>query len=78
MDQALPHSCNRHPLLIPRGDRWQIYRRLRELEIPCACPEDGGFEVEVNNPVAAVQVWSVIQHHTAARQQLVQWLESCW
>jgi hypothetical protein len=63
---------------INRCDRWQVHHRLQELGIPCACLADGRLQVEVNHPIAAVQIWSVTRHITASRQQLARWLEQCW
>jgi hypothetical protein len=63
---------------INRCDRWLAHHRLQELEIPSTCLTDGRLEVEVEHPIAAVQLWSVARHITAPRQQLVYWLERCW
>ena len=63
---------------IDRCDRWQAYYRLQELDIPCACLADGRLQVEVNSPIAALQLRSVFQSLTASRQHLINWLEHCW
>ena len=34
--------------------------------------------VEINNPTAAIQLWSVIQQFTASRQDLIGNIENCW
>lgn len=65
-------------LTISRSDRWLVQQRLQSLSIPCHCPADGRLEVEVNTPVAIVQVRSVIQQLTAPRSELLDWLERCW
>jgi hypothetical protein len=63
---------------ISRCDRWQAYQRLQELQIPCHCSTAGYLEVEVNTPLAAIQVKSVIQQLTASRAELINWLNRCW
>ncbi|MGP1371799.1 MAG: Asr1405/Asl0597 family protein [Almyronema sp.] len=63
---------------VHRGDRWSIYRRLQELNIPCACPADGTLRVEVNHAAALVLVHSTVRQFTAPRQEGVDWLERCW
>lgn len=78
MNQSLPGSLVGHILAIPRGDRWRVYHRLQELLIPCWCSLDGYVWVEVNDPVVAAQVRSVVQQFFAPRQELVDWLEQCW
>jgi hypothetical protein len=63
---------------ITRSDRWQIYQRLQDLDIPCGCPNDGGLWVSIDTPLAAIQLWSVIQHHQSPRSALSGWLQRCW
>lgn len=63
---------------VHRVDRWSIYRRLKELNIPCACPTDGTLRVEVNHPIALVLVQSAVRQFTAPRGVTVDWLERCW
>ena len=46
---------------VQRCDRWSIYRRLQELNIPCACPADGTLRVEVNDATALVLARSTIR-----------------
>ncbi len=59
-------------------NRWQVYHRLQELEIPCQCGSCQPLQVDVMNPSTMLQVWSVLKHCTASRMELVQWLEQCW
>ncbi|WP_353930305.1 Asr1405/Asl0597 family protein [Okeanomitos corallinicola TIOX110] len=60
------------------ADRWQVYQRLNELDIPCCCETNQPLQVEVTNPQIAVQFWSVMRHFTASRQDLICRLEHCW
>ncbi|MGE5657014.1 MAG: Asr1405/Asl0597 family protein [Actinomycetota bacterium] len=59
-------------------DRWQVYQRLQELEIPCWCAIDQPLRVQVNSAKQAVQLISVLKQFTASRQELWLWLEECW
>ncbi|MBD2523426.1 Asr1405/Asl0597 family protein [Nostoc sp. FACHB-133] len=59
-------------------DRWQVYQRLKELDIPCTCTANQPLKVEISSPVIAVQLWSVIQRLTASRQDQILTLECCW
>lgn len=60
------------------ADRWQVYQRLQELDIPCWCEANQPLRVEVGNPMAAVQLWSVMRQLTAPRQDLIGTLEHSW
>lgn len=63
---------------VPWTDRWQAYRRLRELEIPCWCQMGRPLRVRVAGPTAAAQVNSVLKLLTATRLDLARSLERCW
>ncbi|HHP7229302.1 MAG TPA: Asr1405/Asl0597 family protein [Xenococcaceae cyanobacterium] len=63
---------------INRSDRWSVYRRLRELKIPCWCPEDGTLWVEIDNCIHAILLRSTIQQFVSSRYELTDWLERCW
>lgn len=65
-------------LTIPLGDRWQVMRRLHELEISAACPSDGSLRVDIHCPLALILVRSTVQQFTTPREELVQWLDRCW
>lgn len=59
-------------------DRWEVYRRLQDLDIPCQCSTDRPLQIEISSPIAAIQVWSVVRQIATPRQELVEWLEGCW
>lgn len=59
-------------------DRWQIYRRLQELKIPCQCSTGKPLTVSIETPTAAVQVWSVARQPSIGRSQLINWLDRCF
>jgi hypothetical protein len=65
-------------LTISRGDRWLVSQRLRDLGIASTCTADGCLRVEIDTPAAIYQLRSVIQHMTAPREALLDWLERCW
>jgi hypothetical protein len=60
------------------ADRWLVYRRLQELQIPCFCRTDRPLEVEIQDLRAAIQLWSVVKQVTASRYELIRWLDDCW
>ena len=59
-------------------DRWQVYHRLKDLDIPCRCRSHQPLRVEVNSAQSAILVWSVVMQISRPRQDLVQWLNHCW
>lgn len=59
-------------------DRWHVYHRLQDLDIPCQCRAHKALKVFVRNPVDALLLWSVVRHVTSTRQEQIQWLEACW
>ncbi|NEP62920.1 MAG: hypothetical protein F6K31_39415 [Symploca sp. SIO2G7] len=63
---------------ISRADRWSVYRRLQELEIPCRCQTEQPLRVQINDATAAIQVWSVVRQIKLSRRDLACWLEKCW
>ncbi|MEM7554123.1 MAG: Asr1405/Asl0597 family protein [Cyanobacteria bacterium P01_A01_bin.84] len=60
------------------ADRWEIYRRLQELDIPCWYGEEKVLTVTINHVAAAIQVWSVMRSLNASRRDLILGLERCW
>ena len=67
-----------HTLEVNWADRWQVYQRLQELDIPCYCETNQPLRVEIGNATAAIQLWSVIRRLTASRQDQIWTLECCW
>ncbi|WP_254566630.1 Asr1405/Asl0597 family protein [Oscillatoria sp. HE19RPO] len=59
-------------------ERWSVFHRLRELEIPCWCEPNQPLRVYLSQTIATVQFWSVSRQMNASRQELVRWLEQCW
>ncbi|MBZ8181743.1 MAG: hypothetical protein SAL07_17255 [Oscillatoria sp. PMC 1051.18] len=60
------------------ADRWQVYYRLQDLQIPCRCATNQELQVEVYSPTGAIQLWSVVRNLTASRRDLINWLNCCW
>ena len=67
-----------HTLGINNTERWSIYHRLQELEIPCRCSTDLPLEVELDNPSTIAQLCSVVKRSTASRSELIDRLDRCW
>ncbi|MGK7914295.1 MAG: Asr1405/Asl0597 family protein [Prochloraceae cyanobacterium] len=58
--------------------RWQVYQRLLELQISCQCLTNKPLQVQLHSTKEAIQLWSVVKHLTASRQELASWLDRCW
>ncbi|MBH8565421.1 hypothetical protein I8748_25145 [Nostoc sp. CENA67] len=69
---------SKHTVEVNWADRWQVYQRLQELDIPCWCETNQPLQVEIGNPTAVVQFWNVMRRLTASRQDLIGNLEHCW
>jgi len=67
-----------HTVVVNWSDRWQVYQRMRELDIPCSCGDNQPLKVIIVNSTVAIQFWSVMQQYTASRQDLIKILEDCW
>ncbi|HEY9668683.1 MAG TPA: Asr1405/Asl0597 family protein [Coleofasciculaceae cyanobacterium] len=63
---------------INKSERWIVYRRLQELEIPCRCGTNQPLSYQINDVTSAIQVWSVVRQLTVPRRELASWLECCW
>ena len=67
-----------HSVSIETTERWSIYHRLLELDIPCACSTNKPLQVQLDNPSAIAQLCSVVRHTTASRSELIHHLNCCW
>ncbi|BAZ01648.1 hypothetical protein NIES37_56520 [Tolypothrix tenuis PCC 7101] len=68
----------RHTLEVNWADRWQVYQRLQELDIPCWCESNQPLQVEITNPLAIIQLWSVMRQFSVSRQDIISSLEKSW
>ncbi|MDB9476718.1 Asr1405/Asl0597 family protein [Dolichospermum circinale] len=78
MKSSSSETDKKHVIDIDWADRWQVYQRLQELDIICICETNQPLIVEINNPTAAIQLWSVIQQFSASRQDLIKNIENSW
>ncbi|MBD2211023.1 hypothetical protein H6G64_27205 [Calothrix sp. FACHB-156] len=69
---------SKHTLEVNWADRWQVYQRLQELEIPCWCESNQPLQVEITNPLAIIQLWSVMRQFSVSRQDIISSLEKSW
>jgi hypothetical protein len=67
----------KYVVVVNRADRWEVFRRLQELDIPCWCESNQPLTVEIKDVIAAVQLWSVTRQLTISRQDSIWMLESC-
>lgn len=63
---------------LPGLDRWQVYQRLQELDIPCQCSLYQPIKIQVSNPTQLIQVWSVTRQVTTPPVELAKFLNKCW
>lgn len=68
----------REILQISSVDRWEVYKRLQELDIHCWCEAQKPLRVQLKNTNEATQLESVLKQFTANRCELVQLLQRCW
>ncbi|MGG6293443.1 Asr1405/Asl0597 family protein [Leptolyngbya sp. AN02str] len=71
-------SADQHVVSINRSDRWLVCYRLQDLGIACNCLPDGSFRAQIDSPVDAIQLWSVMQQLTGSRTAHLNWLARCW
>lgn len=67
-----------HSVEIDFNQRWGVYHRLQELEIPCSCLTNQPLKIEIDNPRAIAQLCCVVKQSTASRSELIDWLDNCW
>ena len=77
MSLTSPSSDDR-VVVVNQIERWEIYRRLQELQIPCQCSPNQPLRVQLSTPTAAIQFWSVVKQLTTSRSELLSWLYKCW
>jgi hypothetical protein len=78
MKQSPPSQPIIHSVGINNTERWSIYHRLQELEIPCKCATNQPLSVELHTPSAIAQLCFVVKQSTLSRNELVDWLDTCW
>jgi hypothetical protein len=78
MSSANPSSSSNQVIQVQGADRWEVYHRLQELDIPCECNVNQPLQIELNTHIQAIQLWSVVRRIKAPRQELVLWLDRCW
>ena len=71
-------STNSQIVTIEWAERWQVYHRLKDLEIECSCSINQPLQVAPNSPQEAIQLWSIVKQVRSNRQELVDWLYKCW
>jgi hypothetical protein len=78
MNRSSSNIETQQEIEITWGDRWQVYRRLQELDIPCECGTNQPLRYQIQDITAAIQLWSVVRQLTVPRRELACWLERCW
>ncbi len=63
---------------VQQVNRWQVYQRLQELQVPCRCGCHRPLEVALPTPLKLWQFWNVVRRFSASRETLSHYLEQCW
>ena len=69
---------DRQTVAVELSRRWEVYYRLQDLDVPCYCSCNEPLQIEIRSPLVGIQVWQVMRQVTCTRQELIDWLESCW
>lgn len=78
MSNRYQKSQETQPVSVKNSDRWQVYYRLLDLNVPCSCSLGNPLLVELHSPLVAIQVWQVLRQTEMKRVDLINWLETCW
>lgn len=78
MEGSISNYSFKRVVEVSQIDRWQVYRRLQELEIPCHCQTNRSLTVEISSIATAIQLWSVVRQLNTERKDLIEVLERCW
>jgi hypothetical protein len=73
-----PKSLSKSILGVKWSCRWDVYRRLKALEIECQCSTNEPLLVSLHSPTTAIQVWSVLRQFNLSRSESIDWLDNCW
>lgn len=65
-------------VVLDRVTRWNVYRRLQELNLMCECGGDRPLTVAIRTPADALLVWTVVRATTQPKPSLANHLERCW
>lgn len=78
-NNALETDQQPNPVLTVKWiDRWDVFYRLRSLDIECQCFTNKPLLVNPHSPTTVAQIWSVARQFSTSRQQLIDWLDNCW
>lgn len=77
-DNCVPTQQFSSVLAVKWAYRWEVFRRLKALDIQCQCSTNEPLLVYLNSATTVMQVWSVVKQFNASRQELVEMLDNCW
>lgn len=78
MNSIEPPLKDYYAVEVNRAERWEVYRRLQELQVPSYCTTNQPLQIQLYSPMAAIQLWSVVRQMTTPRCVLARWLDSCY
>lgn len=72
-----PQPTSAQPAFTVRcEDRWQVYFRLKELDIAAQCQGFHPLKVSIDTPTEAIQLWSIVRRISTPRRVLAASLEA--
>lgn len=84
VDEGATHS-ERLPVLakalavdVAPAWRWEVYRHLQSLGIPCRYRTGEPLTVSFESPLAVVQYWCALRQLLGTRAESIDWLQACW
>jgi len=76
MDEA--DQFPKHSVEVSYDVAWDIYLRLRELDVSCIKESYCPLQINLDTPTTVIQSWSVCRQFIEPKHVLVDWLNRCW
>lgn len=75
---SLPDGERNFSIQVECEHRWEVYKRLQELDISCKFQMYAPLAVQIVHPTDAMQLWSILQRTSMPRNTLIGRLQNCW
>ena len=76
--QSSSQFSSQHAFTVFCEDRWQVYYRLKELDINAQCQGYCPLKVSIQTATEAMQLWSIAKRVSSPRAELAATLEKRW
>ncbi|MEM6451045.1 MAG: Asr1405/Asl0597 family protein [Cyanobacteria bacterium P01_D01_bin.105] len=71
-------TSSQHSFTVICEDRWQVYYRLKELNIAAQCQGFRPLQASIQTATEAVQLWSIVRRISTPRTELAATLDKSW